>query len=119
MLPLPIRVLRDAVIVIGFIVLGEWIGRLPYGNAAADPVMVDLFRAVCGTLGFAATGYFAVSRRPLQMTLTFLAVWLIAGLAIALGGGSAASWFIMLVFMPMMALLGGGLVMLIERFSHE
>ena len=119
MLPLPIRVLRDAVVVIVFIVLGEWVARVPYGPAAADPVMIDLFRAVFGTLGFAATGYFAVSRRPLQMALTFLAVWLIAGLAIALGGGNPASWIIMLVFMPMMALLGGGLALLIERFARE
>lgn len=119
MFPLPIRVLRDAVVVIVFIVLGEWVARLPYGAGGADPVMIDLFRAVFGTLGFAATGYFAVSRRPLQMALTFLAVWLIAGLAIALGGGNPASWIIMLVFMPMMALLGGGLAMLIERFARE
>ncbi len=119
MSPLLVRVLRDAVVVIVFIVLGEWVARLPYATASADPIMIELFRAVFGTLGFAATGYFAVSRRPLHMALTFLAVWLLAGLAIALGGGDPSGWIIMLVFLPLMALLGGGLALLIERLARE
>jgi len=119
MLPLPIRVLRDAVIVMVFIVLGEWVARLPYAAGAADPIMIELFRAVFGTIGFAIGGYLATSRRPLQMTLTFLSVWLIAGLAMALGGGGAGGWVVLAVFMPMMALLGGGLALLIERWAQE
>lgn len=119
MLPLPIRVLRDAVIVMVFIVLGEWVGKAPYGTGAANPAMVDVFRAVFGTLGFAITGYFATSRRPLQMTLSLLTVWLVAGLALALGGGNATGWFIMLVFLPLMAVLGGGLALLVERLARS
>lgn len=119
MLPLPIRVLRDAVIVMLFIVLGGWVGKAPYAAEAADPVMVDVFRAVFGTIGFAVTGYFAPSKRPLQMTLALVVIWLIAGLAIALGGGHAAGWFMILVFLPIMALLGGGLALLVERFARE
>lgn len=119
MLPLPIRVLRDAVIVMLFIVLGGWVGKTPYAADAADPVMVDVFRAVFGTIGFAVAGWFAPSKRPLQMTLALLAIWLVAGLTIALGGGHAAGWFMILVFLPIMALLGGGLTLLVERLARE
>ncbi len=119
MLPLPIRVLRDAVIVMLFIVLGGWVGAAPYAADAADPLFVDVFRAVFGTIGFAVGGYLAPSRRPLQMTLTLVVIWLMAGLAIALGGGHAAGWFMVLVFLPIMAVLGGGLALLVERLARE
>jgi|AntRauTorcE11898_2_1112593.scaffolds.fasta_scaffold06873_2 hypothetical protein len=119
MLPLPIRVLRDAVIVMLFIVLGGWVGEAPYARDAADPLMVDVFRAVFGTIGFAVTGYFAQSKRPRQMTLALLVIWLMAGLAIALGGGHAAGWIMIIVFLPIMALLGGGLALLVERLARE
>ncbi|WP_067562430.1 hypothetical protein [Halofilum ochraceum] len=119
MLPLPIRVLRDAVIVMLFIVLGGWVGQAPYASDAADPLFVDAFRAVFGTIGFAVGGYLAPSKRPLQMTLTLLVIWLMAGLTIALGGGHAAGWFMVLVFLPIMAILGGGLALLVERLARE
>lgn len=119
MLPLPIRVLRDAVIVMLFIVLGEWVGKAPYAADAADPIMVDVFRAVFGTVGFAVTGWFAPSKRPLQMTLACLVIWLIAGLTIALGDGHASGWIMVLIFLPIMALLGGGLALLLERLARE
>ncbi len=119
MLPLPIRVLRDAVIVMLFIVLGGWVGKAPYAANAADPIMVDVFRAVFGTIGFAVGGYLAPSKRPLQMTLTLVVIWLMAGLTIALGGGHAAGWFMILVFLPIMAVLGGGLALLVERLARE
>lgn len=119
MLPLPIRVLRDAVIVMLFIVLGGWVGEAPYATDAADPLFVDAFRAVFGTIGFAVGGYLAPSKRPLQMTLTLLVIWLMAGLTIALGGGHATGWFMVLVFLPIMAILGGGLALLVERLARE
>lgn len=119
MLPLPIRVLRDAVIVMVFIVVGGWVATVPYTAGAADPIMADVFRAVFGTLGFTLTGYLAPSRRPLQMTLSALALWLIAGLAVSLGGGDPLSWFLILVFLPVMAVLGGGLALLIERLARD
>ena len=119
MLPLPIRVLRDAVIVMLFIVLGGWVGQAPYATDAAYPLMVDVFRAVFGTIGFAVAAYFAPSKRPLQMTLALLVIWLMAGLTIALGGGHAASWFMILIFLPIMAVLGGGLASLVERLARE
>lgn len=119
MLPLPIRVLRDAVIVMLFIVLGGWVGEAPYAANAADPLFVDIFRTVFGTIGFAVAGYLAPSRRPLQMTLAVLVIWLVAGLTIALGGGHAAGWFMIIVFLPIMAILGGGLALLVERLARE
>ena len=119
MLPLPIRVLRDAVIVMMFIVVGGWVATVPYPAGTADPIMTDVFRAVFGTLGFTLTGYLATSRRPLHMMLSMLALWLIAGLAIALGGGDPLSWVLMLVFLPVMAVLGGGLALLIERLARD
>lgn len=119
MLPLPIRVLRDAVIVMLFIVFGGWVGEAPYAANAADPIMVDVFRAVFGTIGFAVAGYFAPSKRPLQMTLALLVIWLVTGLTIAIGGGHAAGWFMILVFLPIMAVLGGGLALLVERLARE
>ena len=119
MLPLPIRVLRDAVVVMLFIVVGEWIAQVPYGTGPVDPLMVNIFRAVFGTIGFAVTGYLAKSRRPLQMALSLLILWLVAGLAVALGGGDPFMWVLMLVFLPVMAVLGGGLALLVERLARD
>lgn len=118
-LPLPIRVLRDAVVVMLCIVLGEWFARLPYGSDPADPLLVETFRMVFGTLGFALAAFFAKSRRSLQVGLTLLALWLVAGLAVALGGGDPFTWVLMLAFLPIMALLGAGLALLVERLARE
>ena len=119
MLPLPIRVLRDAVIVMLCIVVGQELAALPYGADAVDPIMVQVFGAVFGTIGFALTAFLAKSRRALQVTLSMLILWAIAGLTVALGSGDPFTWVLMLVFLPIMALLGAGLALLVERMARD
>lgn len=118
-LPLPIRVLRDAVVVMVLIVIGQRLAELPYADRPPDPIMVQTFGAVFGTIGFAINGYFARARRALQMALSALALWLIAALALALGGGDPFALIVMLMFLPFMALLGAGLTLLVERALRE
>ena len=118
-LPLGIRVLRDAVIVVACIAAGQLLGRLPYGAAPPDPLMVETFMAVLGTLGFALCAFLARSRRALHLLLTALAVWLFAGFLVARGGGSPVWWVFRLVVIAAMALLGGGLARLIERLARD
>ena len=118
-LPLGIRALRDAVIVMVCIALGGAIGGLPYGAEQPDPRMVQIFQAVFGTLGFAFCGFLAKSRRSLQMTLTTLVIGLFAGLLVALGGQHAFWWAFALAALSLMALLGAGLAILIERLARD
>lgn len=116
--PRPIRVLRDAVIVLVLVVLGGWIGAAPYDAGAADPRMVQVFQAVFGTLGFTASAYMARSRRALHLVLTTLVVWLIAGVAIASGAGHPIWWLLVLAVLALMASLGAALGLALERLSR-
>ncbi len=119
MLPLPIRALRDAVVVLVALVIGGTIAELPYGDAAADSNMVWTFRAVFATLAFAVTGYMSPSRRSLQMTLAVLLAWLLTGVVVATGPMHPAWWVFLLPGFALLALLGGGLALLVERFARD
>lgn len=119
MLPLPIRALRDAVVVLVALVIGGTIARLPYGDAMPDLNMVWTFQAVFATLAFAVTGYMAPSRRSLQMTLATLIAWLLTGVIVATGSMHPAWWVFLLPGFALMALLGGGLTLLVERFARD
>lgn len=118
-LPLPILVLRDAVVVLGCIVGGGWIGALPYDAGGADPRVVQAFQAVAGTLGFAVAGHLAPARRPLRLTLATLAVWLLAGVQVAVSGTHPSWWLLALAVLALMATLGGGLALLLERLARD
>jgi len=118
-LPLGIRALRDAVVVMVCIARGGAIGAVPYDPAQMDPRMVQVFQAVFGTLGFAFCAFVAKSRRTLQVTLTTLIIWLFAGLLVALGGRHAIWWMFALAALVLMALLGAGLAMLTERLARD
>lgn len=118
-LPLPILVLRDAVVVLACIVLGGWIGALPYDTGDADPRVVQIFQAVTGTLGFAVGGYLAPARRPLRLTLATLVVWLLAGVQVAGTGAHPSWWLFALAVLALMATLGGGLALLLERLARD
>ena len=118
-LPIGIRVLRDAVIVMICIAAGGAAATLPYEPDPADPRMVEVFQAVFGTLGFALTAFLARSRRGLHVLLTTLTVWAVAGVLMAMTGGNAIDWAIRLVLLALMALLGGGLARLVERLARE
>jgi len=78
-----------------------------------------VFQAVFGTIGFAAGAWLAKSRRPLRMTLATLLVWLFAGVKVALGGADPAWWAFLLPILVVMAFLGGGLALLIEKLARD
>lgn len=117
--PLPILVLRDAVVVLVAIVVGGWIGALPYDTGGADARVVQAFQGVAGTLGFAAAGHLASARRPLRLTLVTLVVWLLAGVQVASAGMHPSWWLLLLAVLALMATLGGGLALLLERLARE
>ena len=118
-LPFPILVLRDAVIVLVLIVLGGMIAAVPYGSSAPDPRMIQVFQAVFGTVGFAACGWLAKARRPLRLSLAVLVVWILAGLPVLAGRADPAWWFFVLSVLALMAILGGGMALLLERLARE
>lgn len=117
-LPLPILALRDALIVLVAIVLGGWLGALPYAGGAADARVVQLFQAVGGTLGFAVAGHLAPARRPLRLALATLVAWLLAGVQAAGTGLHPSWWLLTLAVLALMATLGGGLTLLLERLTR-
>lgn len=119
MLPLPIRALRDAVVVLAALVIGGTIAELPYGESVPDSNMVWTFQAVSATLAFAVTGYMTPSRRGLQMALAVLIAWLLTGVVVATGPMHPAWWVFLLPGFALMALLGGGLALLVERFARD
>lgn len=118
-LPLPIRVLLFAVIVLVFIAGGGLIAAVPYETGAEDPLMIMIFNGVFGTVGFAVITYLAHTRRALQITLTTLMVWAISGFAVLLYMLHPVLWLLVLVALAMMAVIGAGLAILIERFARE
>jgi len=118
-LPMPIRILRDTVGVLILIVAGGTIAALPYQGTVPDPRMVQVFEAVFGTLGFAASAYFAPARRGLHVTLTALAVWLIAGVEVAVAGADPVWWIFVLAALALMALIGGGMAKLAEKLIRD
>lgn len=121
MFPLPawIRVLRDGVIVMAAIAVGEQIAILSYRGEAADPLMVQTFQAVFGTVAFAIIGYLAELHRARHITLVVIFVWLIAGFPILLGTMHPLWWITVLVMLVIMATLGGGLAWLVDRYARE
>lgn len=86
---------------------------LPYDAGDADPRVVQAFQAAAGTLGFAVAGHLVPARRPLRLTLATLTVWLLAGVQVASSGTHPAWWLLAL-----MATLGGGLALLLERSAR-
>jgi len=118
-LPLPIRALRDAVCVLLVIGVGGEIAALPYGAASPDRMMIWTFQGVFGSLAFAVSAWFATRRRPVQLTLAVLIAWLLVGFVVAAGTMHPAWWAFLLPAIGLMALLGGGLCLLVERASRD
>lgn len=118
-LPLPIRVLMFAVIVLVFIAAGGLIATMPYETGAEDPVMAMIFNGVFGTVGFAVITYLANTRRALQVTLTTLMVWAISGIAVLAYTLHPVLWLLVLAALAMMATIGAGLAILVERFARD
>lgn len=118
-LPLPIRALRDAVCVLVAIVIGGTLAALPYGSQPADQTMVWTFQGVFGSLAFAGSAWFATRRRALQLTLAVLIAWLLVGFVVATGTMHPAWWVFLLPAIALMALLGGGLCLLVERAARD
>jgi len=48
-----------------------------------------------------------------------LLVWLFAGVKVALGGADPAWWAFLLPILVVMAFLGGGLALLIEKLARD
>jgi len=118
-LPLPIRVLFDAVIVLVFIAAGGWIAGLPYEPDAIDPVMVQIFNAVFGTIGFTLVAYRAAHHRAFHLMLTVMTVWAITGFAVLTQMLHPVLWFMVLAVLAIMGSIGGGLAWVIERAAAE
>lgn len=118
-LPLPIRILFNAVVVTVFIAAGGWIASIPYEAGAADPIMVQIFNAVFGTIGFTLIGYLNDVHRARHVMLTVLAVWAITGFAVVLQLLHPVLWVFVLVVLAIMGTLGGGLARLIEKYASE
>ena len=118
-LPLLIRVLLFAVIVLVFIAAGGWIATLPYEAGAEDPMMVMIFNGVFGTIGFAIVTYLAETRRALQVLLAALLVWGLSGFAVLLYMLHPVLWLFILAALLIMAGLGGGLALLVEKLARE
>lgn len=118
-LPLPIRALRDAVGVLIAIVIGGTIAALPYGSDLPDQNMVWTFQGVFGAIAFAVSAWFAPRRRPLQLTLSVLIAWLLIGFVVATGSMHPAWWAFLLPAIALMALLGAGLELLVERAMRD
>ncbi len=118
-LPLPIRALIFAVIVLVFIAAGGWIASLPYEAGSEDPMMVMIFNGVFGTIGFAIVTHLAQTRRALQVMIAALLVWGITGFAVLIYMLHPVLWLLILAALLIMAGLGGGLALLIERLARE
>lgn len=119
-LPLPIRILFDAVVVIVFIAAGEQIARLPYEPDAVDEIMVLIFQGVFATIGFAVIAWFAEHRRARHVALTVLMVWAITGFMVILQLLPPPFWLI--IVLPALAIsasLGGAMALLVEKFARE
>lgn len=117
-LPMAIRVLLFAVVVLVFIAAGGVIATLPYERGAEDPMMAMIFNAVFGTLGFAIVTYIIPSRRALQVSLTALVTWAITGFAVLTYALHPLFWLFVLIALALMALLGAGLALLVERLAQ-
>lgn len=117
-LPMAIRVLLFAVMVLVFIAAGGVIATLPYARGAEDPMMAMIFNAVFGTLGFAIVTYIIPSRRALQVSLTALVTWAITGFAVLTYALHPLFWLFVLIALALMALLGAGLALLVERLAR-
>jgi len=117
-LPMAIRVLLFAVVVLVFIAAGGIIATLPYEPGAEDPMMAMIFNAVFGTLGFAIVTYIIPSRRALQISLTALITWAITGFAVLTYTLHPLFWLFVLIALVLMALLGAGLALLVERLAR-
>lgn len=117
-LPLGIRVLLFAFVVLVFIAAGGLIAALPYDPGAEDPMMLMVFNAVFGTLGFAIVTYVLPSRRALHVSLTALVTWAITGFAVLTYSLHPVLWLLLLVAIALMALLGAGLALLVERLAN-
>lgn len=118
-LPLSIRALRDAVCILIAIGVGGELAALPYGDAIPDRTMIWTFQGVFGALGFAVSAWFAPRRRALQVTLSVFIAWLLVGFVVATGSMHPAWWVFLLPAIGFMALLGGGLMLLIERTARD
>lgn len=117
--PLPIRALRDAVCVLIVIGVGGEIAALPYGASSPDRMMVWTFQGVFGALAFAVCAWFANRRRAVQLVLSVLLAWLLVGFVVATGTMHPAWWVFLLPAIGFMALLGGGLCLLVERAARD
>lgn len=116
-LPAPIRALRDAVIVMIAIAIGGWVATIPYEPGTADPVIVQIFNAVFGTMGFAVVGHLHPVHRARHLALTVAAVGVVVTIVAAISVMHPLMWLMVLAVLVIMATLGGGLALLVEKLG--